>query len=111
MAGDGRVKDLRDRLAAFGIAAACVLMDIAFAALWAVAQWALHDYVIQPLELYGIHRWILLAFQVIFAISTLAVVLVYMYEDIAVMILRARGRVAHERTRLKREGPDNERAK
>ena len=92
-----RSKDLRDRLSTFGIGLACIVIDVLFLATWTILQWGLNEYVIKPLRLAGIHHWVLLAFQGIFGISTLAVVVVYVWEDITVMILRARKRIQVER--------------
>jgi hypothetical protein len=105
-----RNQDLWDRLASFGISVAAVLIDIGFVAFWAIAQWAVNEYVITPLNLHGIDKWILLVFQVVFAISTLIIILIYMWEDLAIMFVRARARIAREKMRVEtKQEPENDR--
>jgi hypothetical protein len=60
--------------------------------------------VIANLQLSGIDKWVLSAFQLLFAVSTLAPVVVYIYVDIRVMLLRAQGKIRHEIMLSKRKG-------
>lgn len=107
MPEDSRAMDLWDRLAAFVISGACIFIDGLFMALWVLVQWVVSEYVVKPIQPYGIHWLSLLVFQVVLGISTLAVVLVYTYEDISVMIIRAHRRVTGERNRVERSDPGN----
>ena len=88
-------EDLKERLKVFGKQAASVLIDCLFLALWLVLQW-LVEAMATNLEPSGIDKKILLAFQIVFAISTLAPIVVYIYTDIRVMVLRARRRIQAE---------------
>jgi ABC-type transport system involved in Fe-S cluster assembly fused permease/ATPase subunit len=89
-------KDLKDRLRVFATQAASILIDAGFLALWLIVQWAVKEYVIKKLEISGIEKFVLLIFQVIFAISTLAPIVIYIYTDIKVMHLRAKKRINQE---------------
>lgn len=89
-------QDFKDRLIVFSIWAVSALIDAAFLALWVFVQWLVSVKVIKKLELAGLDRLVLTAFQLLFAISTLAPVVVHTYADIRVMILRARRRIQNE---------------
>lgn len=71
------------------------LLDGAFIALWVVIQWGAQQ-IIENFPLSGIDTWVLRVFQVVFAITTLAPILIYIYVDIMVMFIRARRRVRDE---------------
>jgi hypothetical protein len=90
-------RDLKERLEVFVTQAASSLIDSGFLALWVIVQWAMNEYVVNRLKLSGIDKWVLLAFQVVFALSTLAPVVMYIYVDIRVMILKAQRRIRREK--------------
>ncbi|MFH1486126.1 MAG: hypothetical protein ABIH46_08650, partial [Chloroflexota bacterium] len=75
-------KSLRDRLKFFAMVAACVLIDSALLFVWVATQWAVEEQVISRLRVSGITLWVVLAFQIIFAGSTLITVMVYFYMDL-----------------------------
>jgi len=90
-------KDLGVRLKVFTKWTISGLIDSAFLALWVLIQWFVNDKVIANLKLSGVDKWVLLIFQIIFAISTLAPVIVYTYTDIRLMIIQAQKRIRRER--------------
>jgi ABC-type transport system involved in Fe-S cluster assembly fused permease/ATPase subunit len=71
------------------------VMDSVFLIIWVVTQWATNN-IINNLNLSGIDKWVLITFQILFAVSTLAPVIVYIYVDIRIMILRAQHRIILE---------------
>ena len=73
----------------------CIVIDAVFLCLWAVVQ-CLVKILIERLELSGIERWVLLTFQVIFAVSTIVPVIIYIYVDIKVMVNRAARQIKQE---------------
>jgi len=99
-------KELATELRVFTIWAISSLIDSAFIALWVFVQW-LGEKVIANLELSGVDRLVLSVFQVIFAISTLAPVIIYICVDISVMIFRARRRIQREIELSKTHGSDS----
>jgi hypothetical protein len=101
-------KDLKERLKDFAMQVVSILIDSVFLALWVIAQWAV-EYVIKRFGLSGIiDRLVLQAFQVIFAISTLAVVALYIYADISILYLRTQRKIQRERELSKASDSDNE---
>ena len=73
---------LRIKLSGLGIQTATVVVDALFLSIWVVAQF-LVDRLIKKLNLAGgIDRLVLIGFQVIFALSTLAPVVINIYQDI-----------------------------
>lgn len=63
------------------------LIDGSFLVAWAFIQYG-SNWLIAKLELSGIDKWVFLAFQVLFAVSTLAPVIFYIYKDLVVMYIR-----------------------
>jgi hypothetical protein len=72
-----------------------ILIDSLFLVLWVFLAWSI-DKVVAFLPIAGIEQWILTAFRTIFDLSTLAAVLLYYYQDIAVMYFKAQKRVHSE---------------
>ncbi len=70
-------------------------IDSVFLIVWVFTQWLTNN-IINSLNLSGIDKWVLIIFQVLFAISTLTPVIVYIYADIRIMILRAQRRISQE---------------
>lgn len=89
-------KDLKGRLKFFATQVVQILIDSLYLALWVIAQWAVNEYVVQRLKLSGMDEWVYLAFQVIFALSTLVVVVLHVGADIVIMYLRTRRRIQYE---------------
>lgn len=88
-------KELGSELKTFTIWAISSLIDGVFLAFWVLIQWLVSKVIIS-LELSGIDQWMLYLFQLLFAISTLVPVIIYIYVDIRVMVLRARRRIQYE---------------
>lgn len=93
---DPEWKDLSRELKIFTIWAVSSLIDSIFLALWVFVQWIVNEYVTAKLRLSFADQWVLYGFQIIFSVSTLAPVIIYIYTDIRVMIIRARSRVRSE---------------
>jgi len=82
-------KDLSVNFRVYSVWTLSSIMDSTFLAAWVALQWIVNEYVIKNLGLRGVDYWMLLIFQVIFAISTLIPIIIYIYVDIRVMITRA----------------------
>ncbi|MBI1881045.1 MAG: hypothetical protein HYR94_22935 [Chloroflexi bacterium] len=86
MQEDNGWKDLLHNLNFFAVMFATGLIDSAFLTLWVIAQWLVGTYVISLFPLSDtIDNALLLAFRVIFAISTLAPIVLHTYADIRIM--------------------------
>lgn len=69
---------------------ASIAVDAAFLGLWAAVEYVLHVFVLTRLELPGLLHWVRVAFELLFAVSTLAPIAIYIYKDVTVMFIRAR---------------------
>ena len=87
--------DVKSRARNLGVHIVHILIDAAFLVLWLALQYGV-DYVIKKLELSGIGYWMLVIFQVVFAISTLVPVIIYIWLDISVMVIRAGKKIKQE---------------
>ena len=86
------VEELNNKASNLLIQIACIVIDSIFLSLWVVAQY-LVSRLIEKLGLSGIDQWTFMAFQVIFALSTLAPVIINIYRDIRVMIVKAQKQI------------------
>jgi len=84
-----RWKDLLGEFRVFAIWAGSSIIDSAFIAVWVFLQWFVNEVVVSRFRLAGVDNWVLIIFQVLFAVSTVAPVVTYIYVDIRVMLLRA----------------------
>lgn len=100
--------DLINNLKIFTVWAASSLIDAVFLALWVFTQWFVNENVIKIFTLNDLDRWMLETFQIIFAIATLAPIIVYVYVDIRVMLLRAQRKIRQEIELSKVNDPDDE---
>ncbi|MEW6241302.1 MAG: hypothetical protein AB1564_10890 [Chloroflexota bacterium] len=91
-------KNLSKELKVFAIWGVSGLIDSAFLVLWVVIQSGANK-LIGLFSLEGVDRWMLLAFQIIFALSTLAPIIIYVYADIAIMVIQARQRIRNSSKR------------
>jgi hypothetical protein len=64
------------------------LIDGFFLVFWVAIQFGV-NWAISLLPLSGIDQWVLIAFQVLFAITTVAPPAIYAYRDIRIMWIRA----------------------
>ena len=101
MESDNQWKELANQVQTFTVFAVSSLLDTTFLALWVFLQWLIDVKVIAAYQLSGIDTWVLLAFQILFAISTLMPVAIFIYTDIRIMLLRAGKRIRHEMKRRK----------
>jgi hypothetical protein len=85
--------------------AVAVLVDCSFLAFWVFLQWALRK-VIATLELTGLEAWVMTVFRRLFEISTLAPILIYIYVDIHVMIIRAKRIIRRELESSEADDPE-----
>jgi uncharacterized membrane protein YciS (DUF1049 family) len=97
MRTDPNWKDLFRELKVFTIWAISGLIDSSFLALWVFVQWLVDQQVITKFQLSGTDQWVFSVFQVLFAVSTLAPVVIYIYVDLRVMLIRAQKRIKRER--------------
>lgn len=82
------------------------LLDVVFLAIWVGTQWLVNKF-IANLELSGIDEWVLLNFQLLFAISTLVPPVIYIYVDTRIMLLRASRRIQREKELSRVHDSDN----
>jgi hypothetical protein len=85
-----------DTLRVFIIWSITSIIDTSFLALWVAVQWLVGNQVIKPLKLSGIDQIVLIIFQILFAISTLAPVAITIYRDIRIMIIRTQRKIKEE---------------
>lgn len=90
--------ELRSELRLFFKWTVSGIIDSAFLILWVFVQWG-NQKLIANLQLSGIDKWQLISFQILFAISTLASVVIYIVTDISVMVIQARKRIKKEMDR------------
>ncbi len=83
------------------------LLDGGFLALWVFVQWLVNNQVIANLPLTGVDWLVLLVFQILFAVSTLMPVVIYICVDISKMFLRARRAIQREILLSKSNESDN----
>lgn len=92
MAHDPRWSGLGTRTRQLGIHMACIVIDAFFLCLWVVVQWGV-QWVASTLPLSGVDKWALAAFRIMFAVATLVPVVLYIYADLRIMLIRAGRRV------------------
>jgi hypothetical protein len=73
----------------------CVLIDAALLIPWLILQWGISE-VSRIVVLGGVDAWVTSVFQVVFAVSTLLVILIYLYADLRIVVIRARKRIEEE---------------
>jgi len=71
------------------------IFDASFLVLWTLMQWLVAQ-ALGYFSLSGIDAWVLVAFRLIFAFTTLATILIYVVLDIRVLIIRSRRRIERE---------------
>lgn len=96
MAGDSEWEELRNEAKVYSTWAACSLLEGVFLTTWLFVQWLIGK-AVALFELEDvIDRSVLWAFQILFAVSTLVPVVVYIYTDTRILLLRARRRIQLE---------------
>ena len=76
-----------------GVQLATILIDSVFLVAWLLIQYCVNKYIVSKFQLAGIDLVVMLVFQVIFAVSTVAPVLISLWSDILIMINRAKNKV------------------
>jgi hypothetical protein len=92
-------KNLTSRLTLFAVWIASILIDSVFLLAWLVAQWPVEK--AAKLVTTSFHQLVFHAFEITFAISTLVVVLLYVYMDVRVMILQMQSEIESQRKELR----------
>lgn len=99
MNDDGRSSIITDFQIEFALVIKWVLSGVLqafFVVCWVVVQWAVNNYVVQPYKLYGVDEATLTVAQNLFAVSTLAPILLFLVELVAKMIVRVIRNIAQE---------------
>ena len=96
MHSEYNLRTFRQQAKVFLFWGAASLIDGLFLVIWIFVQW-LANKVMDELPLSGIDDIVLKAFLGIFAVSTLAPVIIYMYVDIRIMAMRAQKIIAQEK--------------
>jgi hypothetical protein len=73
-----------------------VLLDGVFLVFWVLIQWAVNNYAVVRFPLSGIDSWMLSTFQLLFALSTLTPIIIYIFVDISKMVFRAHRTIRRE---------------
>lgn len=89
-------KDLINQLRFFLFSIIASLIDTLFLVFWVILQWLVDINIISKYQLSGIDSWVLIMFQVLFAIATLVPVSIFYYGDIRVMLIRTKKRIQKE---------------
>ena len=103
MKTDPTWKDLFREIRVYAIWSIAGLIDALFLTFWIVVQWLMSNYVIDNYLLSGIDKFVLSIFQIVFAITTLTPIIIYIYSDLSIMFIRARRKVRRE---IERDGKD-----
>ena len=82
-------KDILERLEDFGKLGLSLLIDFGFLTFWAIVQWGGDKYIFRNIHLSRIDSRLLPILQWIFAIATLATVVIFIITDIGIIIKRA----------------------
>ena len=64
------------------------LIDWGFVFLWLMTQWVVSQFVVETPLVSSLDRWMVVTFQVVFAISTLVPIALYLITDITIGIRR-----------------------
>lgn len=85
------LEPIKNRVQELGKQIACVILDSTFLSIWVLVQYIVNHLIIDKYELSSIlNKWVLMAFELIFALSTLLPIIIYTYLDIVIIIKRAR---------------------
>jgi hypothetical protein len=89
MPSNGTLSSVSIQAKLFTTWAVSSLIDGGFLVLWVIVQWSVSK-TIETFPLKGPDQWVLSVFQILFSISTLVPVIVYIYIDVRLMLLQAR---------------------
>jgi hypothetical protein len=79
-----------------------LVMDTIFLIFWALVQWITSKF-FENFKLTGIDQILLTTFQVIFSLSTIVPVVIYIWTDIRIVFIRAQGKIQNEKEILNRQ--------
>lgn len=96
MAFEPNWKDLKTQLKVYTIWALSGLIDSVFLAFWVFITWFVDEKIISYFQVYGIDKLVLTTFQALFALSTLAPIIIYTIGDISRMVVQARRNLLQE---------------
>ena len=88
--------ELKNTVKLFSFWSLTTLIDTLFLVIWVSIQWIVGDKVIAPLKLTGIDQYVLIIFQIMFAVSTLAPVAITVYSDIRIMLIKTQSKIHQE---------------
>lgn len=95
-------KELKNSLTIFLMWSITSLLDCIFMVLWVLIQFAANR-IISNFDLIGIDRISLYIFQLLFAISSVAPIIITVYRDITLMAVRTNRAIRREKTGRKNE--------
>ncbi len=75
-------------------------INVGFIIAWVALQWGLHSF-LQLFPLHGVDAWIVTLFIYLFAFSTLFPIVVFIYVDTRIILIRAAHAVRTEKQRFK----------
>lgn len=81
---------IRRKFTSFSNQIISVLIDTVFLGFWLIIQWLFEKYILPsfaPVD--SIHSWVYCMFQIIFALTTLYPILLYIYVDIVAISIEA----------------------
>jgi len=87
---------------------ASVLIDSIFLVLWVGVHYLLGLFM-EWVKLSGIDKWVLELFRIIFSLSTLLPIILFFYEDISIMYIRAKNRIKEEKKQYETAHNDSDR--
>jgi len=93
-------RDLQSRILSLLENTLSMLADALFLAIWLGTQYGL-AVLIRMVDLSMLDKWVLLAFQLVFAISTLVPVLIYVVKDLVLIVMIERELFSTEVARQK----------
>ena len=71
------------------------LISTLYLIIWIFLQWGV-SWTLTNLPLEGIDKWMLFAFQILFSISTLAPIMINLFIDVRVMVIRGLRKIKSE---------------
>ena len=81
-------------------------MDAVFLIIWIILQSLVSKFIIEPYKLTGVDVFTLNIFQYAFALSTIAPIMIYIYKDIIIMVIKAQNRINDARNSITNEVKD-----
>ena len=90
-----KIRALREKFKTASLWIGSSLIDAGFLVLWTLMQWLVAQ-ALEYFSLSGIDAWVLLTFRLVFAFTTLATIVIYVYMDVRVMVIRTRRRIKRE---------------